>query len=214
MKSFLQSLGVGGPPSIPDPSGGIESPSSTPSSTSPQEALHGREDMSTRPSTASDSERGSGYGSSLGAKSSTEEQLFEAMDRQALRFIEMLNDDTNDEDGHPVYDLTTKMKVFQIGQDWLIRRQKLKPSATETEGSGITDMRSWINDPSVRSELDRLMFESGYVKMPEKKPRGGRPRVEERPVRDRFKQFNEAVEADDDSGWEALGVAPPKGATQ
>lgn len=126
------------------------------------------------------------------------------MDRQALRFIEMLNDDTKDDEGHPLYDLSTKMKVFQIGQDWLIRRQKLKPTSTETEGQGITDMRSWINDPGVRSDLDRLMFEAGYVKAPEKKPKGGRPRVEERPVRERYKAFQEAAKADDDSGWQAL----------
>lgn len=141
---------------------------------------------------------------SLAARSSTEEQLFEAMDRQALRFIEMLNDDTRDEDGHAVYDLQTKMKVFQIGQDWLIRRQKLKPAAAETEGSGIADMRAWINDPSARSAIEQMVFEAGFVKMPEKKPKGGRPRVEERPVRERFKKFEEAQRGDDDSAWAGL----------
>lgn len=141
------------------------------------------------------------------ASLSTEDLLFEAMDRQALRFIDMLNDETKDESGAERYDIQLKMKLFQMGQDWLIRRKKLRPGQEgEGEGEGIRDMRSWIADPGTRSILEQAMFDAGFVKAPAKK--NGRPTKAEAAARQRYKDYTaaEAVETgkNDDSGWAEL----------
>lgn len=129
------------------------------------------------------------------------------MDRQALRFIEMLNDETKDEDGSEKVDIQLKMKLFQMGQDWLIRRRKLRPESEDgTEGDGVRDMRSWINDPGTRSVLEQAMFDAGFVKAPAKK--NGRPTKAEAAARQRYKEYTSAEAAEtgrnDDSGWAEL----------
>lgn len=128
------------------------------------------------------------------------------MDRAALRFIEMLDDESKDDDGNPLIDTAMKFKLFDKGQDWLTKRQRLKPTGSETEGSGITDMRAWMTDDKAKKALEDTIFEMGFVKAPAKHV--GRPRVEERPVRERFKAHQDAKKAEaganDDSGWEGL----------
>lgn len=145
--------------------------------------------------------------SALPESRSTEDELFEAMDRQALRFIEMLNDESLDADGNDKVDIQLKMKLFAMGQDWLIRRKKLRPiSADETEGEGVRDMREWINNPEARTALEQAMFEAGFVKAPVKK--NGRPTKSEAAVRERFQAYKETKGAEsaknDDSGLAAM----------
>lgn len=126
------------------------------------------------------------------ASPSTEDLLFAAMDKQALRFIAMMNDEAKDEDGHPRYDIQLQIRLFQMGQDWLIRRKKLKPDGDGvSEGSGITDMRQWMSDPDVKKTIEQMVWDAGFVKVPPKK--NGRPRVEDRPVRSRFQEYKEAT---------------------
>jgi hypothetical protein len=130
--------------------------------------------------------------------------LFAAMDRQALKLVEMMEDGAKDERGRDLYDLQTRLALFKIGQEWLVRRLKLKPAGSQTEGQGITDMRAWINDPDTRKVLAQVVFEEGFVKEPPKKK--GRPRKEDMPVRERFKAFQEAASAEDDSAWASMGI--------
>lgn len=135
---------------------------------------------------------------------STEALLFAAMDKQALRFIDMLNDETRDDDGRDKYDIQLKMRLFQMGQDWLIRRKKLKPDGGGQEGSAITDMRSWISDPQVKENMEKMMFDAGFVKVPAKK--NGRPTLQEKPVHDRFKEYKAATKPapTPGAGWSGL----------
>lgn len=135
---------------------------------------------------------------------STEEALFAAMDRQALKLVEMMEDGAKDERGRDLYDLQTRLALFKIGQEWLVRRIKLKPASAQTEGQGITDMRAWINDPDTRKMLSQVIFEEGFVKEPPKKR--GRPTKADRPVRARFQAFKESAQAEDDSAWATLGI--------
>lgn len=162
--------------------------------------------MSTGVSTTPDSPADENFSTSAsGAPQSTEQRLFEAMDLQAIRFINMLEDDSKDEDGHAVVDISLKMKVFEMGQNWLVRRQKLKPK-DDGEGSGVTELRELMNNPAILEFMDRRMFELGYVKAPV--PKTGRPRKEELPVRERHKAWTEATKArdgaNDDSGFQKM----------
>lgn len=139
-------------------------------------------------------------------KRSTEDLLFEAMDRQALRFIEMLDSDAQDSDGNPLYSIELKLKLFDKGQEWLNRRKKLRPPEDETEGAGIRDMREWISDPAKRGDLRSVLFEAGVVLAPDHK--SGRPTKAEAVVRARFKDHKQAEklggEPPPDLGWQDM----------
>jgi hypothetical protein len=143
------------------------------------------------------------------ASPSTEDKLFEAMDRAALKWIEMLDNDELGEDGELKIPIELRFKLFEKGQDWLVRRKKLKP-VDDSEGEGITDMRAWINNPAMQEMLDQMMFDRGYVKLPPRKK--GRPTAAESLVRDRFKTFNDESKAakghNDDSGFKKLLEEP------
>lgn len=138
--------------------------------------------------------------------SSTEDRLLAAMDRAALYFISILDNDEKDEDGNDKYDIQLKMKLFDKGESWLTKRKKLRPSTEGVEGEGITDMRAWINEPGNREALKTVMFEEGFVKIPE--PKVGRPKKQEEVVRERYKAHKDAAKAkpdpNDDSGWKGL----------
>lgn len=172
-----------------------------------QQATPGLVDSSIERSTEDVATPVSAVGSfSQGTTLSTEERLFEAMDKAALTFIEMLNDDRKDEDGNPLVDVAMKFKLFEKGQDWLIRRQKLRPKGDESEGEGIKDMRLWMSDPATREVLKATMFEEGFVVVPQKK--NGRPKKAEEPVHQRYREFKDSQKAEenanDDSGWAGM----------
>lgn len=138
---------------------------------------------------------------------STEDRLYAAMDRAALYFISILENDEKDEQGNDLYDIQLKMKLFDKGESWLLKRQKLKPSAGGGEGEGISELRSIMNDASAREMLRDMMFEEGFVRIPDPKP--GRPTKQEEVVRQRFKAHKETVKSGkppgkDDSGLQKL----------
>lgn len=202
-------------PSSPEPSDGRSASSREPES-HPQQALYGRVGLPSDSQAGSSAASGSGGSGSVAAASlSTEDLLFEAMDRQARRFIDMLDDESKDEDGELKISIEMRFKLFDKGQDWLMKRSKLRPAGDATEGSGISDMRASMEDPAFMETLDKIMFERlGYVKTPPN--RGGRPRNTDKPVRERFQAFKEGQtatqKAKDDSGWQkALSAAPPEG---
>ena len=136
------------------------------------------------------------------------------MDRQARRFIDMLEDETVDEDGSLKISIEMRFKLFDKGQSWLTQRAKLRPAGMESEGAGIADMRASMDDPAFLENLDKIMFERlGYVKVPPN--RGGRPRNEDKPARERFKAFKEdqtkTEQKQDDRGWQKLLSDQPEG---
>lgn len=136
----------------------------------------------------------------------TEDLLFEAMDRTALRLIDMLDDDSTDSEGTPTVSIEMKLKLFDKGQEWLNRRKKLRPPEDETEGAGIRDMREWISDPAKRGDLRSVLFEAGVVLAPDHK--SGRPTKAEAVVRARFKDHKQAEklggEPPPDLGWQDM----------
>lgn len=136
---------------------------------------------------------------------SVAEQLFDAMDRQALRLIEVLEDERKGDDGEPLVDPQTKMALFKMGQEWLMKRHKLRPDRDDdSEGDGVKDMRQWMSGPEGAKALEQTILDMGFVKVPPKK--NGRPTKAEAAVRERYKEYKDsamaAVDKDDDSGWQ------------
>ena len=196
--------------SLSDGSGPIQS---NPSSRPGQQAQRGLEGSSIERSigvTRGTEPAASGLSGPSGTGQSTEDKLFDAMDRTALKFIDLLNDDSVDDEGRPNVDIAMKFKLFDKAEAWLTKRQKLKPSDHSVEGAGITDMRSWMSDPVAKKALEATIFEMGFVKVPDKKP--GRPRKEDLPARERYNKFTTAKKAEegaqDDSAWTALLEEP------
>lgn len=130
------------------------------------------------------------------------------MDRQAVRLINMLDDETEEAPGVPRYDVQLKMRLFAMGQDWLTRRQKLRPSAGKSEGAGITDMRAWMNGDEGRQAIRAMLDDEGFVRVPE--PKSGRPTTAESRVRERYKANKAAGKKSQapDRGWQEMLKEP------
>lgn len=139
---------------------------------------------------------------------SNEQRLLDALDNQAVRFIEMLEDTSQGEGGKPLYDLKTKMQVFQLGKEWLQARRKLNPESDTEDQSGIAALQKMVNDPAGR----KAMQDAGIMMMPVKKPRGGRPTKAEAEQKALVKSQMDAMEEakenhgrlQDDSGLRAM----------
>lgn len=130
-----------------DPSASQEARVTTPTSDTPAPSPSAptSPDSGTQPSTRSTSAR------------QTREQLREALDRQALRWIALLEDETKDEDGIPLYSLETKERVFKRASDWLKESKRLFPDEARAEGDGVTLMRRMLKDPKVAQEFAKEM---------------------------------------------------------
>lgn len=140
------------------------------------------------------------------ASQSIESRLLDAMDRAALHFISILENEDKDADGHPLYDIQLKMKLFEKGENWLVKRRKLRPDTGGQEGEGVTELRAMINDPGTWNTLKEMLFEKGVVFVPE--PKNGRPTSQEALVRERYHEHQRAKKGEkpgaDDSGWQKL----------
>lgn len=137
----------------------------------------------------------------------TEQRLREAMNREATRWIEVLDGDHRDERGNPVFDWKVRKEMFQMAQDWLLRSRKLWPAQeNEREGQGITDMREWMNSPENMATLETMFKARGWLPPPPRK--NGRPTREEAEHRRKFeaqkKAIKEAKGAEDDRALQAL----------
>lgn len=131
------------------------------------------------------------------SEKSNEQRLLDALDNQAVRFIEMLEDTSQDEGGKPLYDLRTKMQVFQLGKEWLQARRRLNPEPDDTDQSGVEALRRMINDPAGR----QAMQDAGIVIMPPKKSKGGRPTKAEAEEKARVKgQLEALAKAEEEHG--------------
>jgi len=71
------------------------------------------------------------------AEKPVEDQLFEAMDREALRMIQTLDHGNIGPDGQSTVDADERLKIFKAGQEWLQRRAKLKPRKEEDGPEGV-----------------------------------------------------------------------------
>lgn len=129
------------------------------------------------------------------------------MNREAIRWIEVLDGDHRDEAGNPIFDWRVRKEMFQMAQDWLLRSRKLWPEDKSTgEGQGITDMREWMNSPQNLASIETMFKARGWLPPPVK--RTGRPTKAEAEERRKFeaqkKALKDAQRADDDSALKAL----------
>lgn len=76
------------------------------------------------------------------------------MDRQAARWVSILDDESLDEEtGLPNYSDTAKDRIFNRLQAWLKERKRLFPEDKPKEGQGVTSMRDWMNSPEGEAAL-------------------------------------------------------------
>lgn len=99
----------------------------------------------------------------------TRAQLREALDRQALKWVAILDDERTDEDGIALYSMETKERVFKRATEWLKESKRLFPDTAPTEGPGVTSMRAWMKDASPENirEFKKML---GLVSADKKKP--------------------------------------------
>ena len=145
---------------------------------------------------------------------STEERLREAMNREATRWIDVLDSNQRDDQGNPIFDWKTRREMFQMAQDWLIRSRKLWPHQDrEEEGEGITNLRDWMNSPENVASLETMFKARGWLPPPPKK--AGRPNKVEAEHRQKFAAQKQAIKeasgVNDDRALQALlkGKIPP-----
>lgn len=138
---------------------------------------------------------------------STQTQLREALDRQAIRFIEQLEagPPKDDEGKQTVSDrefLRMKRDLFVLAQDWLVKSKKLFPhEIDETEGDGVRDMKAWIANPDNLEGMVELLFQRGVVVDPTViAPGSGRPSKGREPMYKRKKTFTAAVQKEAEDG--------------
>lgn len=75
----------------------------------------------------------------MSEQKSTADQLFEAMDREALRMIAQL-------DGHETLEADERLKAFKAAQEWLQRREKLRPRKESEEPQGVEALKEMLRD--------------------------------------------------------------------
>lgn len=194
-------------------------------------SLFGRANEEARsgpPATSSDPSRETG-GAALppnlpgGRALDVEALLFAAMDKAALSMIKVLEDDSKDEYGSPTVSLDLKMKVFDKGQDWLIKRKKLQPEQLMDDGEGIAMLRQMTADPGamVAQFVENPAFiaaldKAGFVRQPQvARPKGGRLTKADEAANARFKQVRAAhqqvVDDQDDSSLKRMLRQADKG---
>lgn len=76
-------------------------------------------------------------------REAVETQLFEAMDRAALRLVSHL--DAMDEQGKSPLSTADTMKLFEMGERWLKNRAKNRPEIPD--GDGILLLKRLVEDP-------------------------------------------------------------------
>jgi len=138
---------------------------------------------------------------------STEQLLREAMNREAIRWISVLDNDQRDAEGNPLFDWKVRKEMFQMAQDWLIRSRKLwPPEDNDAEGEGVTNLRDWMNNPENVAALETMFKARGWLPPIPKK--AGRPTKAEAAARQTFKEQKQALKnaefQEDDSTLQAL----------
>jgi len=129
-------------------------------------------------------------------------QLHEALDRSALSFLRILDEDDKLEVSR--YDVNFRMKIFAQAQDWLAKRKKLKPDDEVQDDAGVDLLREMVQDPE--SVVDRLQDNPkfiaalemrGWLKEPPKRAGPGRPRNSESERAKRYRDVQRAKQVED-----------------
>jgi hypothetical protein len=149
-------------------------------------------------------------------------QLHDALDRSALSFLRILEDDDTKPEGASRYDIGFRMKIFAQAQEWLAKRSKLKPADETQDDAGVDLLREMVQDPE--SVVDRLqdnpkfiaaLEQRGWIKEPPKRNGPGRPPRGDSERAARFREIKRAKQAEDgktdDSQLAALLAAAKKG---
>lgn len=138
-----------------------------------------------------------------------DEQLFDALDRAALKLIAILDDTSVDEQNRPWYSFQEKMAAFKQGENWLVKRQKLRPGDDSQEAPGVENLRALIAEEAEKA---------GFLRAPVAKGKG-RPTLLEKEAKNRVREASLAklmkdVASDDSKLQNLLKGAIPKEPTQ
>lgn len=149
------------------------------------------------------------------APAGVESQLFDAMDRAALRLMSAL--DEKGADGKPMLSAGETMKLFELGERWLKNRAKSRPEPEE--GEGIALLKSLAQDPA--EIVKRLHDNPAFIAALEKRgwlqplpPTIGRPSKEAAARRAVYEAHKAQLEPgakpppapeQDTSGWSQFG---------
>jgi hypothetical protein len=88
------------------------------------------------------------FGEKAPKQTSTEKQLFEAMDAAALDFVKILTSDAVDDNGKPLVSFKEKVQTFRLALEWLVKSKRIKSDDGEEElPPGIAKMRDMIAGP-------------------------------------------------------------------
>lgn len=145
-------------------------------------------------------------------------RLFDAMDRAAIKLLEIL-DDPKDEAGKSKYDIGTQMRAFTQAQDWLTKRERARPKDIEVaDDEGIAMLRQLIADPA--EMVDHILADPTCVAelkardwLPPLAKKTGRPDQAAALARTRYKARQGDTEPEDDAEDSseliaALGIDP------
>jgi hypothetical protein len=140
-----------------------------------------------------------------GAAPDVEGKLFNATERVALRLMERSEELLKGENP----DIKVLMQALSMGQDWLVRRSKLKPESTEAEDEAVSSLKAMLDDPAKVVErlhgvpaFQKAMRAKGWLPPPEKI--NHRPNKEQAAERAEYArrgriEENETPAAEDDS---------------
>lgn len=144
-----------------------------------------------------------------GAEKGVEDRLFKAMDSAAMHLLETLEDRSKDDKGNDKVDMNTRIRVFTLAQDWLLKRQKAKPDDPSNDDEGVQILRQMMDDPArvVGRLKENPIFVGALIKagwLPPLGKKSGRPTQAEAAARRVWEQEKdkrlEPVRHDADDG--------------
>lgn len=151
-----------------------------------------------------------------GAEQAIEQRMFRAMDMAAAVLLEALEKPLGK--NAEAVDLVTKMKVMDRCQDWMIKREKLKPKDDGVDTSGVDALRALAEGPAAVVErfhkdtafINALKSKGWLPPVPKRPTTGGRRSKEETAQVKEFDARRRALfgeaEANDSSKWEKFNL--------
>lgn len=77
---------------------------------------------------------------------SLEQQILEGLDRSALVFLSILEDQSRGQDGNLLVDVKTRADHFKMLVDWLTKRKKAQPEGAGAGMPPYEQIRKWLDD--------------------------------------------------------------------
>ncbi len=118
-----------------------------------------------------------------------EEVLIESLDRAAIRFACLLDDDTRDDAGNFLITLDQRLDIFKMARDWVAVRRRTQIGDQQGDQRGVRDMQDRIQTGRAQPT----------AKPDPNKRRPGRPTNAEVAAR---KEAQLKQQENDDSGWQ------------